>query len=66
MKTSISLSDFNFKFTGYGHYYVTYTSPVTGKEWSRTISEMWLIDKTKNEDYPKIKDLNTLKQFCKN
>ena len=66
MNNTIQLSDFNFQFTGYGHYKVTYTSPKTGKQWSRTITDMPLIDSTKNSDSPKIKDLNALKSFCKN
>ncbi len=63
MKTT--LSDFTFKFSGHGHYKVTYTSPVTGKEWTKTIDQMQLIDNTKNADYPKRKDLNLLKWYCK-
>lgn len=66
MKNSIRLSDFNFQFTGYGHYKVTYTSPVSGKSWTATTSDIPLIDATKNADEPKIKDLNELKAFCKN
>lgn len=66
MKNSIRLSDFNFQFTGYGHYKVTYTSPVSGKSWTATTSDIPLIDATKNADEPKIKDLNELKSFCKN
>lgn len=62
----IELSDFSFKFTGHGHYKVTYYSPNTNKSWSRTTSDMPLIDLTKNEDYPKKKDLHELKRFCKN
>lgn len=30
MKTKTQLSNFNFIQSGYGHYKVTYTSPVTG------------------------------------
>lgn len=66
MANSISLSDFNFKFTGYGHYKVTYTSPITGKQWTTTTNNMPLIDDTKNSDNPKIKDLKRLKFICKN
>jgi len=66
MKNKISISDFHFKFAGYGHYTVTYTSPVTGKQWKRTITDMTIIDATKNEDEPKIKDLNHLKKIVKN
>ena len=65
MKTTIKLSDFSFTFKGSGHYKVTYESPITGKEWSRLITDMTIIDATKNTAYPKIKDLNTLKRICK-
>ena len=65
MKNSIQLSDFSFKFAGYGHYKVTYTSPVTGKQWTRTTNDMPLIDDTKGEDDPKKKDLILLKEMCK-
>jgi hypothetical protein len=64
--TKISLSDFHFSFAGYGHYKVTYTSPVTGKEYTTTTSNMPLIDLTKNAEQPKIKDLIRLKFTCKN
>ena len=61
----MKITDFNFKFTGYGHYKVTYTSPKTGKQYSAKTSDMPLIDLTKNEDDPKQKDLNHLKRVCK-
>jgi|TARA_R100000908_G_scaffold65191_1_gene52679 hypothetical protein len=64
MKTE--LKDFTFTFSGHGHYKVTYTSPTTGKEWTRTTDNMIMIDETKNSDNPKRKDLNYLKYFCKN
>jgi hypothetical protein len=58
MKNKISLNDFSFRFSGYGHYDVTYTSPVTGS--------MPLIDATKsNWDNVKTQDLNRLKKLCK-
>ena len=66
MKTKTQLSDFNFIQSGYGYYKVTYTSPVTGKQWSTTVSDMTLIDATKNADKSKQKDLEKLKQICKN
>ena len=66
MKNSIKLSDFSFQFSGYGHYKVTYTSPVTGKSWTKTTNNMPLIDATKNADEPKKVDLNKLKNVCKN
>jgi hypothetical protein len=65
MKNKISLNDFTFKFAGYGHYEVTYTSPKTSKQFTTTTSNMPLIDATKNSDSPKIKDLNELKRACK-
>jgi hypothetical protein len=66
MKTKTQLSDFKFEFVSYGHYKVTYTSPVTGRQWTTTTSYMWLTDPTKNADKPKQKDLNELKALCKN
>lgn len=65
MKTKISISDFAFVVAGYGHYKVTYKSPITGKEWSKTTSDMPLIDATKNAEEPKKIDLERLKRFCK-
>jgi hypothetical protein len=64
MKTE--LNNFTFTFSGHGHYKVTYESPITGKEWTRTTDNMIMIDETKNSDNPKRKDLNYLKYFCKN
>lgn len=61
----ISINNFDFYFQGYGHYSVSYTSPITGKVWSRTTWDMRLIDATKNAECPKLKDLNELKRFCK-
>lgn len=63
--STISLSDFDFSFAGYGHYSVTYTSPVTGKKWTKVINDMTIIDATKNADEPKKKDLNYLKKIVK-
>lgn len=57
--------DFSFKFAGYGHYKVTYTSPKTGKQWSKLITDMEIIDATKNKEYPKRKDLDLLKRMVK-
>jgi hypothetical protein len=64
MKTTVK--DFDFQFAGYGCYKITYTSPATGKQWSATISDMELVDATKNSDQPKRKDLEMLKFICKN
>lgn len=63
MKTSIH--DFSFVQLGHGKYRVIYESPATGKLWSVVITDMTIIDATKNSDSPKIKDLNSLKRLCK-
>lgn len=65
MKNSILISDFRFKTAGYGQYDVTYTSPISGKSWTKHVTHMPLIDKTKNADDPKKVDLNELKRLCK-
>lgn len=65
MAKEISITDFDFKFSGYGHYKVTYTSPTTGKKWTKTTDDMPLIDDTKNSDDPKKVDLGRLKRMCK-
>ena len=65
MKNNISLSDFTFRFSGYGHYKVTYTSPITTKSWTKTTDNMPLIDETKNADNPTKVALNQLKAICK-
>ena len=65
MKPKISISDFRFERSGYGHYIVSYTSPVTGVQWTKVTSNMPLIDATKNAEQPKVKDLNELKSYCK-
>ena len=64
--TKISISDFSFSFSGYGHYRVTYTSPITGKSWSTVSNNMPLIDLTKNAAEPKRCDLELLKYLVKN
>lgn len=66
MKRKTTIYDFYFSPSGYGHYKVTYTSPVTGKQWTVITDDMILIDATKNADEPKKKDLERLKRLCKN
>lgn len=66
MRAKTTISDFRFEFAGYGHYKVTYTSPVTGKSWTAKTNDMPLIDATKNADEPKRRDLETLKRVCEN
>ena len=65
MSTKIEKTDFEFRFAGYGHYKVTYQSSKTGKKWTKTINDMSLIDTTKNEEFPKRKDLEALKRAIK-
>jgi hypothetical protein len=62
----MEITDFKFTFSGYGHYKVTYTNPKTGKSFSKTISDMHLIDATKNADTPKKRDLKALKDLILN
>ena len=59
------MRDFNFKIQGYGAYLVEYTSPKTGKTWSKRITDMQVIDATKNAEYPKNKDIEQLKRMVK-
>ena len=61
----ININDFRFEIVGYGHYRVTYTSPVTGKQWTAVTNNMPLIDATRNSEEPKKKDLEQLKRVCK-
>ena len=65
MTTNISISDFTFMPSGYGHYKVTFTSRKTFKVWSVTTFNTRLIDLTQNAESPKVKDLISLKQLCK-
>ena len=65
MTTKISITDFSFLPSGFGHYRVTYTSPTTGKQWTKVTNDMPLIDATKNCDEPKRKDLESLKYLVK-
>lgn len=61
----IRLCHFTFVFVGSGQYRVTYTSPNTGKSLEATITDMTLIDKTKNSECPKRTDLERLKKAIK-
>lgn len=61
----IDISDFDFELRSHGIYKVTFTSRKTGKTWSSIISEMSIIDATKNTEEPKVKNLIRLKELCK-
>ena len=65
MANKISKTDFTFIPAGYGHYKVTYTSPVTGKKWTTTTNKMCLTDKVLHQEYPLVKDMEELKRECK-
>jgi hypothetical protein len=62
----IKKSDFAFKQIGYGRWRVTYISPLTGKMWSTITTDSTLIDAVLHEEYPKKKDLESLKWIVKN
>lgn len=61
----LSINDFRFKLTGYGRYEVTYTSPKIGKQWKASITDMRLIDDTKNAEEPRQFDLRRLLYLVK-
>lgn len=52
MRYKVNSNNFNFSFAGYGHYKVTYTTG-RGDYWIKLITDMQLIDATKNADEPK-------------
>lgn len=64
-KNPIHKTDFTFIPNGFGHYKVTYTSPVTGKKWTTVTNKMYLTDKVLHQDFPLIKDMEELKRECK-
>ena len=61
----LSINDFRFKPTGYGRYEVTYTSPKIGKQWKTSITDIRLIDDTKNAEEPRQFDLRRLLHLVK-
>jgi hypothetical protein len=58
------LSAFSFRFSGYGHYKVCYTT-MRGDYYVNTIDDMTLIDATKNAEWAKVKDIEALRDACK-
>lgn len=54
------MENLTFKFTGHGHYLITYTTPIRGLKYSKTITDMTLIDATKNSDNPTKKAIKEL------
>lgn len=61
----ISKTDFIFLPSGFGHYKVTYESPVTHKKWTAIIDNMEWVDKVHHKESPKVKDMNELKWIIK-
>lgn len=59
------LSCFAFRFVGAGHYKVTYTTPCRGDFWTALITDMTLIDATKNAEYAKGIDIQRLRDVVK-
>lgn len=58
------LSQFTFKLVGYGHYRVTY---VTKRDdyYVAVVTDMPLIDATKNAEYAKLVDIKRLRDLVK-
>lgn len=63
-REKILISDFVFEPEENG-FKVTYTSPFSKKQWTETITDMELINLTKNEESPKRTHLERLKRACK-
>ena len=59
----ISVYDFGFSLVGYGRYIVEYKSE-SEEVYTAIVTDMELIDATKNSDSPKVKDLKALKTLC--
>lgn len=56
------LSKFTFYFRGYGHYLVTYTTD-RGDYYKALVTDMTLIDATKNAEHAKIQDIKALRSM---
>lgn len=59
----ISVYDFDFSLAGHGRYSVAYKSE-SEEIYTAVVTDMELIDATKNSDSPKVKDLKALKTLC--
>lgn len=57
---------FDFRFAGYGRYVVTYTTPKRGDFWRAHITDMTLIDDTKNAEAPTLAAFRRLRDAVKN
>lgn len=56
---------FSFRFAGFGQYVVTYTTPTRGDYWRACITDMSLIDDTKNAEKPTGAALRRLRDAVK-
>lgn len=61
----IEKSNFTILPCGMGHYRASYRSPVTGKIWRCTVTDMEIVDKFKTCEYPTKKWLTWLKDYVK-
>ena len=59
------LSQFTFQFAGAGHYYVTYTTERRHDYWKALITDMTIIDATKNAEWAKADDIKQLRDMVK-
>lgn len=57
---SNDLQNFQFTYSGYGHYKVIYYNRKRGDYWVAIIDDMTLIDATLNAEVAKAKDINLL------
>lgn len=62
---AISLIDFSFIRESAGHYYVQFTSRNTLNSWHALVTDMTLIDATRNAEHPRRDDLVRLRNYCK-
>lgn len=57
---------FDFRFAGFGQYIVKYTTPTRGDYWCARITDMQLIDDTKNAAEPTQAAFRRLRDAVKN
>jgi len=63
-KINPHITDFTFRYAGPGRYQVTYTDH-KGKNWTRIVNDMRLIEDTMNSYKPRISRLEDLKRNVK-
>ena len=65
MARANDLSGFSFHLVGAGHYRVTYQTPQRGDYWVALITDMTVIDATKNAEWAKRRDIDHLRYLLK-